>query len=260
MSFYDELVSWSKAADKFFGDLLAIPNGLHDIGSGQAAMIGLIVVVAGWFHAARRERVKYRIETARTTLMLENEQFKKLIPLISPYFSDRKQFPGLEEMRRSKNKNLRVALHQVLTMLEVLSLDVRTGRASEFYIIKSQRSIICRLTICSQQYITSSRIIRDEKRFCENLENLFIRIYFNRYAPMQRLIEFVSGKPLFWYSYRIFRLRYLVVGPLFGLKSDYRQEEWPTIKKHMRILRKIEQGIIAALLFVLFLFVISRFD
>lgn len=246
--------------DKWAGDFIGVPEGLHAIGSGQAALFGFVFVALGWVISSRQQKEKFRVESARSTLMVENEKFQKYIPIISPYTSKRKQFPDLTELLTDESKkDIRGAIYNILTLVEVLSLDIATGRASERYVRESQRSMFCSIAICSQTYINSARQHYNVKRLYHNLEIAFIRLYFNRYAFFQWTLEGVLGRPLFRYSYLMFRLRYLIAGVLFGLDWNYRKEEWTTIKKHMRKMRRVKEAVLltSALLAIAYLEFVS---
>jgi Domain of unknown function (DUF4760) len=123
---------------------------------------------------------------------------------------------------------LNAAVQTILTLLEVLALDVASGRASERYVRQAQRSMICTISICSQTYINSAREQREEKRLYQALEILFIRFYFN--------------------SYLMFRLRYLIACVPFGFDWNYRKEPWPRIKENMRKMRRVTEAIFVGFL------------
>ena len=230
--------------DKWAGDLLGLPDGLHTIESGHAALIGFVFVALGWIISSRQQKEKYRVESARSTLMIENEKFQKHIPIIAPYFMERRSFPKYEEIYQGdENKPTRVAIQQVLTLLEITALDISTGRASERYVRSSQRSMICTISICAQTYVNSARVFRDEKRLYQCLEILFIRLYFNRYAVFQWTMELLWGQPIYKYSYLMFRLRYLIACVPFGFDGNYRNEPWPRIKEQMRKMRRMMEAV-----------------
>ncbi len=116
---------------------------------------------------------------------------------------------------------------------------------------KLERSIVCTIFICAQKYVQSIREMRDVKRLYHNFEILFIRLYFNRYPMLQWTLERIYERPLFSYSYLMFRLRYLIAGPPFGLDWNYRNEEWQTIKRHFRKMRRVKEALLAGLFILL---------
>lgn len=245
--------------DKWAGDLIGVPEGLHSIGPGQATLFGLVVVILGWIITSRQQKERYRVESARSTLMIENEKYKKHIPHVAPYYVERKSFPTYPELIAQPQKELAAAVQSILTLLEVLALDVAAGRASERYVRQAQRSMICTISICSQLYINSAREFRNEKRVYQALEILFIRFYFNRYHFCQWTLEFIWGQPLYRYSYLMFRLRYLIACVPFGFDWNYRREPWPRIKENIRKLRRITEALSLGAFMLLIAYLESRF-
>jgi len=245
--------------DKWAGDLIGVPEGLHAIGPGQAALFGFVVVILGWIITSRQQKEKYRVESARSTLMTESEHYKKYIPHVFSYYSDRKSFPTYPEVAAHPKKELGTSVQGILTLLEILALDVAAGRASERYVRQSQRSMVCTISICSQIYINSARESRNEKRLYQALEILFIRFYFNRYHFCQWTLEFIWGQPLYRYSYLMFRLRYLIACVPFGFDWNYRHEPWPRIKENLRKMRRITEAIFLGFLLILIAGIESAF-
>jgi hypothetical protein len=119
--------------------------------------------------------------------------------------------------------------------------------------------MFCTIAICSQDYVNSIRAEHNVKRLYHNLEIAFIRLYFNRYACLQWFIEMILGRPSFKYSYLMFRMRYLIAGPLFGLSWNYREESWPKIKVHFRAMRRVKEALIAGAALLLIAFIESQF-
>jgi hypothetical protein len=226
-------------------------NNPANVSPAFAGLVATTAVVLGWMHTARKERRKYRIENARDTLFVENEVFQKNILIPAHYLRSWTEFPSYEEMIQSdEGKILNLSISEILTLLEILALDVSTGRASELYVIESQRSLICTIVVCCRTYIHSLRVAKAQKRVYKNLEHLFLRLYFNRYPWFQWFLEFCAGKPLFRYSYLMFRLRYMIAWAFFDLPRDYRAVPFPEIKQRFRTIRHIQQwtfGIIALL-------------
>jgi hypothetical protein len=217
-------------------------NNPANVSPAFAGLLATTAVVLGWMHTARKERRKYRIENARDTLFVENEVFQKNILILAHYLRSWTEFPPYGEMVQSdEGKILNTSISEILTLLEILALDISTGRASELYVIESQRSLICTIFVCCRTYIHSLRVAKSQKRVYKNLEHLFLRLYFNRYPFFQWFLEFCVGKPLFRYSYLMFRFRYLIACVFFGLPRDYRTVPLPQIKQHFRTMRHIQQ-------------------
>ena len=89
--------------DKWAGEFIGVSDGLHAIGSGQAALFGFVFIALGWVISSRQQKEKYRVESARSTVMVENDKFQKYIPIIAPYFIERRPFPIVHRHSRRRS-------------------------------------------------------------------------------------------------------------------------------------------------------------
>jgi hypothetical protein len=224
----------------WLGNALGVEGGIQSIGSGYAALLGFFVVSFGWIINARAARHAYRIENARNTVLFEDETLRDHLKKIAPYLRELKQFPDFNTLRTDPQYlELHGAVSKVLNSLELLALDISTGRASERYVIQAQRTLICNIFVSAQDYISSLRTVMNQKGAYHNLELLFIRLYINRHPYGQYFLEFLLGHPSFRYSYLLFRFRYLLIANNIGIDPDYRKARWPDVQLKMRALRRL---------------------
>lgn len=220
---------------EWLGDVFGVPGGINNIGSGYAGLIGVLVVMLGWLVTARRESNKYRIERAHETVLMENEKLKEPMGLLVPFLRTASPFPIGDELR--SKRELASAIFVVMNNLELLALDIATGRASELYVKGAQRALINRICICAQPYISGARSGGQSGAY-KQLEVLFIRFYMNRSPYFQWILEYLYGKPIFRYSYLVFQLRYAIAISIWGLKTSFRDEPWQEVGKCMRRIRR----------------------
>jgi Domain of unknown function (DUF4760) len=237
-------------ASEWAGNILGVQGGIQNISSSYAALLGLLVVILGWIINARIQRYAYRVENARNTVFYEDEKLRDHVSKLAPYWKLQIQFPDYVTLRKPEHTEFRQSLMTVLNALELLALDISTGRASEDYVAKAQRALICQIFITAQDYISTLRKTLKQKEAYKSLEVLFIRLYINRHPYMQNLIELIIGNPWFRYSYLVFRFRWLLIANNVGLDPNYRNHRWPDILHRMRQLRHINIALSYIVIFI----------
>src|SRR5204863_37601 len=140
-----------------------------------------------------------------------------------------------------------------LNELELLAIDAAIGRAYEKYIVETQRSLICNIFILSRDYIESHRAARSQRSLYRNFERFFVRIFINRFSPVEKTVEFVLGRPVFRYTYFTFQIKYAIASRLFGLNPNFRAEDWNKIRVAMKRLRVLGYAAAAVVSLTIFL-------
>jgi hypothetical protein len=231
------------------GYILGLNGPIQNISQGYATFLGAIIVVVGWWLSAKRERRKYQLENAHNYMLENNSRIVGAIPLLSPYLREEKPFPRFDDIEKEQNgEALHKALKEVLNVLEFLALDASTGRAYEMYIRESQRTLICTIFILSRDYIESHRIARAQRSLYRNYERLFVRIYIKRYSLVERIVEYVLGRPVFRYTYFMFQVRYKLASAFCRLNPSFRAENWEEIQRQMRSFRRNSSLIVLVVL------------
>ena len=161
-----------------------------------------IIAVVGWFLTTRRQHLSDRAKHSHSYVnFLDEPKYLGAIKKINHYLNKKIAYLLDDAFEDDKAND---AIWELLQLMELSAVDIEMGYISEAYFQKRYGTFINRLFCCSAPYINKKRRDSGSASIYANFCILYIRSAFPKRPLIQRFWEFLTIRPNFDMSKRLF--------------------------------------------------------